>query len=137
MRPRLSVSSWEDTAERSEQVLSAAGVGWPDGGTVLIPGVTGLGWPGERLVSLQSPEQVSRGTSVNGQEDLSLPGSDRVRNALAAAVSRGTRIEGERMAPQPTGPDAPVVVPDAPVTAGGDTPIARQAEAAVGVRGAT
>ena len=48
-RPRWSVSSWEDTAERSEQVLSAAGVGWPDGGTVLIPGVTGLGWPAVRL----------------------------------------------------------------------------------------
>ena len=117
-------------------MLSAAGVGWPDGGTVLIPGVTGLGWPGERLgSSLQSPEQVSRGTSVNDQEDLSLPGSDRVRNALAAAVSRGTPIEGERMSPQPTGPDAPVVVPAAPMTSG-DTPIARLAEAAVGVRGA-
>jgi len=102
----------------------------------LIPGVTGLGWPAERLgFYLQSPEQVSRGTSVNGQEDLSLPGSDRVRNALAAAVSRGTPIEGERMSPQPTGPDAPVVVPDAPMTSG-DTPIGRQAEAAVGVRGA-
>jgi chromosome partitioning protein len=117
-------------------VLSAAGVGWPDGGTVLIPGVTGLGWPGERLgSSLQPPEQVSRGTSVNDQEDLSLPGSDRVRNALAAAVSRGTPIKGERMSPQPTGPDAPVVVPDAPMTSG-DTPIARLAEAAVGARGA-
>jgi chromosome partitioning protein len=72
---------------------------------------------------------------VNDQEDLSLPGSDRVRNALAAAVSRGTPIEGERMSPQPTGPDAPVVVPDAPMSSG-DTPIARLAEAAVGVRGA-
>jgi chromosome partitioning protein len=39
------------------------------------------------------------------------------------------------MSPQPTGPDASVVVPDAPTTSG-DTPIARQAEAAVGVRGA-
>jgi chromosome partitioning protein len=39
------------------------------------------------------------------------------------------------MSPQPTGQDAPVVVPDAPTTAG-DTPIALQAEAAVGVRGA-
>jgi chromosome partitioning protein len=39
------------------------------------------------------------------------------------------------MSPQPTGPDVPVVVPDAPLTVG-DTPIARQAEAAVGVRGA-
>jgi chromosome partitioning protein len=39
------------------------------------------------------------------------------------------------MSPQPTGPDAPVVVPEAPMTSAGDTPIARQAEAAVGVRG--
>ena len=39
------------------------------------------------------------------------------------------------MSPQPTGPDASVVVPDAPMTSG-DTPIARQAEVAVGVRGA-
>ncbi len=40
------------------------------------------------------------------------------------------------MPPEPTGPDAPVVVPDVPTNAG-DTPIARAAEAAVGVRGAT
>jgi chromosome partitioning protein len=39
------------------------------------------------------------------------------------------------MSAQPTGPEAPVVVPDAPRISG-DTPIARQAEAAVGVRGA-
>ena len=38
------------------------------------------------------------------------------------------------MSPQPTGPDTPVVVPDAPLTTG-DTPIAKAAEAAVGVRG--
>jgi chromosome partitioning protein len=71
---------------------------------------------------------------VNEQEDLSLPGSDRVRNALAAAVSRGTPTRGDQMSAQPTEPDVPVVVPDAPMTSG-DTPIARQAEAAVGVRG--
>src|ERR1700730_1373148 len=101
-----------------------------------MPGVTGLGWPGARLgLSSQSPEQVSRGTSVNEQEGLSLPGSDRVRNALAAAVSRGTPTRGDQMSAQPTGPEAPVVVPDAPRISG-DTPIARQAEAAVGVRGA-
>ncbi|MGH3265250.1 MAG: ParA family protein, partial [Trebonia sp.] len=39
------------------------------------------------------------------------------------------------MSPQPTGPDASVVVPNAPRSPG-DTPIARQAEAAVGVRDA-
>src|ERR1700759_5588870 len=115
-----------------------------------MPGVTGLGWPAARLrSSSQSPEQVLRGTSVSGQEDLSVSGSDRVRNALAAAaVSRGTPgvVEGagaaegalgnggEKMSPEPAVPDAAVVVPEAPLSAG-DTPIARQAEAAVGVRG--
>jgi chromosome partitioning protein len=116
-----------------------------------MPGVTGLGWPAQRLglSSLHSPDQVSKGTSVNGHVGLPLPGSDRVRNVLAAAVSRGTpeavvstgaadsalSIEGEHMPPEPTLPDAPVVVPDAPITKG-DTPIARAAEAAVGSRGA-
>lgn len=137
-------------------MLSEAGVGWPDGGSVLIPGVSGLGWPAGRpgLLCLQSPEQASsergaEGVSVNGQDDLSLPGSDRVRNALAAAVSRGTPgvvvstgapgsalTSGEgQMSPEAARTDGPVVVPEAPVNAG-DTPIARQAEAAVGVRGA-
>jgi chromosome partitioning protein len=138
-------------------VLSAAGVGWPDGGSAPMPYVTGLGWPAARLgfSSSQSPEQASskrgaEGSSVNGQEDLSLPGSDRVRNALAAAVSRGTSdvvastgemssalsSGGDRMAAEPAVPDPAVVVPEAPVTSG-DTPIARAAEAAVGVRAAT
>jgi chromosome partitioning protein len=39
------------------------------------------------------------------------------------------------MSPEAAGTDGPVVVPEAPVNAG-DTPIARAAEAAVGVRGA-
>jgi chromosome partitioning protein len=39
------------------------------------------------------------------------------------------------MSPQPTGPDAPVMVPDTP-EASADTPIAKAAEAAVGVRDA-
>jgi len=88
--------------------------------------------------------------SVKGHEDLHLPGSDRVRNALAAAVSRGTTgvvvtagavdgafgREGEQMPPQPPSsvPESQVVVPDAPLVSE-DTPIGRAAEAAVGVRG--
>jgi len=146
-------------------VLSAIGVGWPDGGIVVASGVPGLGWPEERLglSSSSSPEQVSidrgaKAMSVNGHEDLHLPGSDRVRNALQAAVSRGTSdavvavgavdgaygSEGEQMPSQsPTAgptpvPDSEIVVPDAPLSAGdGDTPIGRAAEAAVGVRGAS
>jgi chromosome partitioning protein len=137
-------------------MLSGAGVGWPDGGSVLMPCVSGLGWPAGRpgLLSPQSPEHASseRGAecvSVKGQDDTSLPGSDRVRNALAAAVSRGTsgvvvstgapnsaRTSGEgQMSPEPAATDGPVVVPEAPVKVG-DTPPARAAEAAVGVRGA-
>jgi chromosome partitioning protein len=113
---------------------------------VTATGVTGLGWPGTALFL----SKVTRGTSVNGAEDPGLPGSDRVRNALAAAVSRGTpsslsatgtangayRSGGEQMPPQPPpGPDAPVAVPAAlgPLA---DTPIARAAQAAVGARGA-
>ena len=130
-------------------MLSAAGVGWPDGGAVVIPGVTGLGWPGKRLgISLsQSPEQVSKGTSVSGQEHLSQPGASRVRSALVAAVSRETSVppvtatavetvpgnEGGQMSAEPTQPEAPVVVPEVPSNAK-DTPIARAAAAAVGVR---
>jgi chromosome partitioning protein len=72
-----------------------------------------------------------------------------VRSALAAAVSRGTpdvvagagvteralSSGGDQMSPEPAAIDDPVVVPDPPITVG-DTPIARQAEAAAGVRGA-
>ena len=43
---------------------------------------------------------------------------------------------GEQTLPQATAPDTPVVVPDVPANSA-DTPIARAAEAAVGVRGAT
>jgi chromosome partitioning protein len=146
-------------------VLNAVGVGWPDGGIVVTPGVPGLGWPGERLELSSSPfpEQVSidRGAevmSVNGAEDLHQPGSNRVRNALQAAVSRGTSSvvvtvdavdsaygsEGEQMPPLPPTagpspvPDSEVVVPQAPVSSSdGDTPIGRAAEAAVGTRGVT
>jgi chromosome partitioning protein len=130
-------------------VLTAAGVGWPDGETTgPFLGVTGLGWPEpeqqpERLSS--PPAKVSRGALLNGHEESPLPGSDRVRHALSAAVSRGTtRISpsdsafgsrGEQMPPQVMAPDSRVVVPEAPVNPA-DTPIALAAEAATRVRGA-
>jgi chromosome partitioning protein len=116
-----------------------------------MPGVTGLGWPAAQFgfSSSQSPEQVSRGTSVNGQENLPVSGSHRIRSALAAAVSRETpdvvasagetssvlSSGGEQMSAEPAVPDSAVVVPDAPIRSA-DTPIARAAEAAVGIRGA-
>jgi len=117
-------------------VLSAVGVGWPDRGTALAAGVPGLGWPQPRLLLVSSPssDQVSidrdaKDTPVNGHEDLSPPGSDRVRNALAAAVSRGTAgavmtagavdgalsSDGVQMPPQPSAGESQVVVPEAPL----------------------
>ena len=133
-------------------MLIAAGVGWPDGGpTVPFLGVTGLGWPDEQPQRLSSQhEKFSRGVLLNGQGNSSLPGSDRVRHALSAAVSRGTPSvlvsagavngavgsRGEQMAPEAMASESPVVVPDVPASPT-DTPIARAAEAAVGVRGAT
>jgi chromosome partitioning protein len=113
-------------------VLTAVGVGWPDRrSTLLFPDVTGLGWPGkqpERVSSQQ--EQVSRGALLNGHEESPLPGSERVRQALSAAVSRGTpgAFESDQ--------DSQVVVPEVPTNTA-DTPIGRAAAAAVGVRGST
>jgi chromosome partitioning protein len=113
-------------------VLTAAGVGWPDrGSTELFPDVTGLGWPGKQPERVSSqPEQVSRGALLNGHEESSLPGSERVRQALSAAVSLGTpsALESDQ--------DPKVVVPDVPANTA-DTPIGRAAAAAVGVRGST
>jgi len=138
-------------------VLSAVGVGWPEGSAAAAAGVPGLGWPSLRLdlAAPQSSEPVAiewgaKDLPVNGHEDLPLPGSDRVRNALAAAVSRGTTgavmtadpvesalgRDGEHMTPHPPGSESQVIVPEAPITTTGDTPIGAAAEAAVGVRGA-
>ena len=120
-------------------MLTAAGVGWPEGGTaVRFLGATGLGWPGERPERVSSqPQQVSRGALLNGHEESPLPGSDRVRQALSAAVSRGTQdafANDEQVPPRATVPDSRVVVPAVPANTE-DTPIGRAAEAAVGVRG--
>ena len=128
-------------------MLSAVGVGWPDGGTALAAGVPGLGWPRLRLVPASSE---SSSPSVSSEQIPDLAGSDRVRNVLAAAVSRGTpgavmtdgaldgalSSDGDQMPSHPPVPESEVVVPDAPLTTTGDTPIGRAAEAAVGVRSA-
>jgi chromosome partitioning protein len=125
-------------------VLTAVGVGWPEGGkTAAFLGVAGLGWPGDQAGrSFSQSEQVSRGALLNGHEEPTLPGSRRVRDALTAAVPRGTphvtdgalETGGDQVSPR-TEPDPRVVVPEVPVDPA-DTPIGRAAEAAVGVRGA-
>jgi chromosome partitioning protein len=63
-----------------------------------------------------------------------IPGSERVRQALSAAVSRGTPGPGGEGAPPLVSANAEVVVPEVRANPA-DTPIAHAAEAAVGVRG--
>jgi chromosome partitioning protein len=96
----------------------------------------GLGWPGERPRRLTSPaEPVPRGALVSDQEKLPLPGSERVRQALSAAVSRGTNDAfGLDSTDRSITLNAEVVVPDVPANPA-DTPIGRAAAAAVGVQG--
>jgi chromosome partitioning protein len=116
----------------------AVGLGWPDGARkVPLAVAAGLGWPGEWPERSTSPaDQVSRGTLLNGHDEESpLPGSDRVRQALSAAVSRGTNNAFGPGADDEAGVrNAEVVVPEVPAS-GVDTPIARVAAAAVGARG--
>ena len=115
----------------------AVGLGWPEGGTTVPLAVAaGLGWPGERPRGLPSPtEPVPRGALVSDQEKPPLHGSERVRQALSAAVSRGTNdVLGLDPNGQSVTWNAEVVVPDVPANPA-DTPIGRAAAVAVGVQG--
>jgi chromosome partitioning protein len=107
----------------------AAGLGWPDGSLVpeaegialtgtAGPGVGGLGWPdtGTDTGPGSSTGQGSRGVQVKGER--------------SAIVTVENAADGGR----PDAPAPPVVIPDIPRSQA-DTPIARAAEAAVGVRG--
>jgi chromosome partitioning protein len=85
---------------------------------------------------LSSPEdEGSRGTLVNGQDTSAIPGSERVRQALSAAVSRGTPGPGGvgDNIPPLVSANAEVVVPEVRANPA-DTPIGYAAETAVGVR---
>lgn len=113
----------------------AVGLGWPDGEIVRSAVAAGLGWPGDWPQRISNPpvEQVSKGAPLNGEEEL--PGSERVRQALSAAVSRGTS-DTPGLSPElgSVAQNVEVVVPEVPPNPA-DTPIARAAAAAVGVRG--
>lgn len=115
----------------------AVGLGWPDGGTTVSFAVAaGVGWPGEHLRSLGAATgQVPKGPEAGAEGATRLPSSERVRQALSAAVSRGTN---NALGPDPSGrslaQNAEVVVPEMPANPA-DTPIAPAAAAAVGVRG--
>jgi chromosome partitioning protein len=128
-----------------------AGLGWPDGPRatrtigVVVPGVAGiggLGWPetsgfvmsgpttSEPAVPEQSAGHGSRGVQVN--QARSEADSSEFREALENPKHAARGFE-------PAGPEVsrktrPVVVPEIPANPA-DTPIARAAQAAVGVRG--
>ena len=132
------------TAGRSAPV----GLGWPEGPlaasthTVAMAGATGiggLGWPGSSgpvmsgpimsgpIMSGYSAGYGSRGVEVH--EARSQAGSDEVREGLRSS-GPGT----QRTNPAVSRKTSPVIIPEIPSDPG-DTPIARAAEAAVGVRG--
>jgi chromosome partitioning protein len=132
-------------------VPTADGLGWPNGGSAgPFTGDAGLGWPGHRVegpgaalhgpteqAPLPSPEgETSRGMLLDSQDASTIPGSERVRQALSAAVSHGTPGPGgaEENIPPLVSVKAEVVVPDVRANPA-DTPIGQAAEAAVGVRG--
>ncbi len=109
---------------------SEAGLGWPDGSLVHgVKGITldgapagvgagGLGWPDTdpNTDPGTTAGRESRGVQVNGEESAI---------GTVESATGGGRADA---------PGPPVVIPDVPRDPA-DTPIARAAEAAVGVRG--
>ena len=127
----MGLSYYRQAAEFSSTArLSARGLGWPEELLVNRPdgimqagsvaGIGGLGWPDGSSRESRGV-QVDEGSSAAG--DIEIPGARMVPGPEAhspdSALARGTR---------------PVVVPEIPLDPT-DTPIARAAEAAVGVRG--
>jgi len=134
------------TASPPMAARSAVGLGWPEGPLTAgardvalagAVGVGGLGWPGNSgaimsapitpgpIISGQSAGQGSRGVQVN--EARSEAGDGEVHGAFGSPGS-------ERPDPEVSRGTRPVIVPEIPLDPV-DTPIARAAEAAVGVRG--
>jgi chromosome partitioning protein len=128
-----------------------AGLGWPDRphaawttgvGIPGVAGVGGLGWPEssgsvmpgpaayEPAASEQGASHGSRGVHVN-QARSEAGGSD-VRGALGSPGRAAQGLDPAR--PEVSRKTSPVVIPEV-LANPADTPIARAAEAAVGVRG--
>jgi chromosome partitioning protein len=119
----------QGTGASSTARLSAGGLGWPEGSLVhradgitqagSVTGIGGLGWPG-------GSSRESRGVQV-----------DEGRSAVGGIEIPGARVSpgDEAHSPDPAlTRDSRVVVPEIPLDPA-DTPIARAAEAAIGVRG--
>ena len=141
------------TANPSAAARSAApgaGLGWPDGALTsrahsAVPAsaakIGGLGWPGNPgsvtsvpttsgpTMSEQSAGQGSRGVQVN--EARSEADGGEVRGTVGSGVGAQRPDQAATAVSRKTGTVVIPVVPPDPA----DTPIARAAEAAVGVRG--
>jgi chromosome partitioning protein len=129
---------------------SAVGLGWPEGPLAArardvaragAAGAGGLGWPGNSgaimsapitsgpTISGQSAGQGSRGVQVN--EARSEAEGGEVRGTFGSGASTQRPDQAETVVSRKT---SAVVIPEIPPDPA-DTPIARAAEAAVGVRG--
>ncbi len=118
------------TASPPMAVRSAVGLGWPEGPLTArardvalagAVGVGGLGWPGNSGAIMSAP--ITSGPTISGQS--------------AGQGSRGVQVNearSEAEAGEVSRKTSAVVIPEIPPDPA-DTPIARAAEAAVGVRG--
>jgi chromosome partitioning protein len=139
-------------------MVPAEGLGWPDRPAAGTPGsvtAPGLGWPGGipdgEVVAVGAAPGDRTDAGQGGEPAPTVSGPARVQDTLTTAVSRETEVpratvtgpvtntvEGAMhggTAAQNNGDVASVVIPEVPQSSH-DTPIARAAEAAVGVRGA-
>ena len=66
-------------------MLSAAGVGWPDGGAAIpFLGVTGLGWPGVQLALGNGGEQMTPRTPAPDPQESALSTLEQSRHLATA-----------------------------------------------------
>jgi chromosome partitioning protein len=151
-------------AERSSVMVPAEGLGWPDRSAAGTPGsatAPGLGWPGripDGYLVTETAAMRRPGAEDGGQATPTESGPVRVQHTLTTEVSRETQVSraAASAAQSPitspamktvegamhggttahnNGDVGTVVIPEVPQSLH-DTPIARAAEAAVGVRGA-
>jgi chromosome partitioning protein len=128
----------------ARSALPGAGLGWPEGALTsrahsAVPAsavkIGGLGWPGNPgsvisvpTMSEQSAGQESRGVQVN--EARSEADGGEVRGTVGSGTGAGRPDQATAVSRKTSAVVIPDIAPDP-----ADTPIARAAEAAVGVRG--
>jgi chromosome partitioning protein len=138
------------TASPPMAARSAVGLGWPEGPLTArardvalagAVGVVGLGWPGNSGAIMSAP--ITSGPTISGQS--AGQGSRGVQVNEARSEAEGGEVRGtfgsgagaqrpDQAATVVSRKTSAVVIPEIPPDPA-DTPIARAAEAAVGVRG--